>query len=88
MRLGGSIETARAWRGWLREHRGDDDDQSGWIFMVGGAWGAPLAATISDEDGDEFEQWLLDSGAFAHVYPHRCAEECDLQPATGKLTSF
>ena len=59
---------------------------SSWLAALGSHRGRSLSISCVSEDGDEFEQLLLDSGAFVHVCPHRYAEEYDLLPATGELT--
>ena len=50
-----------------------DDDLTGWIFMMQGTWSSTPKDEIHinyvGEEGDEFEQLLLDSGAFVNVCP-------------------
>ena len=43
------------------------------------------AISYVSEDGDEFEQILLDSGAFVHVCPRKYVEEWPLQLAADEL---
>ena len=69
------------------EQQYGDEDATGWIFMIECTLSTPrdINITYVGEEGDDFEQILLDSGAFVHVCPAKYAEECPLQPATTDL---
>ena len=63
-----------------------EQDMTGWIFMVvkfeeGSQQSSGCEVAIITDPGSDFEQLLLDSGAFTHVCPREYAPEWPLLPA-------
>ncbi len=68
----------------------NNDGQAGWIFTIDGCDGEPqgggMITYVPEGDKEEFEQLLMDSGAFARVCPYRHAEEYPLMGRSEELT--
>ena len=66
-----------------------NDDLAGWIFTIDGCGGIPKGGGVIMHvpvgDREEFEQFLMDSGAFEHVCPDRCAEDYTLMGCSEDL---